>query len=49
MNFWMVNLTNRRHAGSVMIPTRGMKKCPNARMLFISSVRVATRIMKPVL
>jgi hypothetical protein len=26
-----------------------MKKCPNEGMLFISSVRVATRIMKPVL
>jgi hypothetical protein len=32
-----------------MILKRGMKKCPNERMLFISSVRVATRIMKPVL
>jgi hypothetical protein len=33
----------------VMILKRGMKKCPNEGMLFISSVRVATRIMKPVL
>jgi hypothetical protein len=32
-----------------MILKRGMKKCPNEGMLFISSVRVATRIMKPVL
>jgi hypothetical protein len=41
-------MTRPTPAGSAMILKMGMKTCPNARMLFICSVRVVTRNLKPV-
>jgi hypothetical protein len=36
------------HALSVMILKKAMKRCPSSPTLFISSVRVAIRNLKPV-